>query len=235
MGIFVIFHIAAGTVGLLAGAMSLALRKGSRPHRLWGRTFCVAMLLMSGSSVYLAWLANEPDNVLVGSLTFYLVGSGWMAVRGPRTWSWRDASALCAVLAVVATGAVFGLEAAISPGGSKDGVAAPDLFFVSAIAAAFLISDARRLVRRTVSNRARLLRHVWRMGFAMFIATLSFFFGQAQVLPDWLRAGHLNLAPVFAIAAVVVAWLVRLRYFEQANESERTTGRHECTAGLRSC
>ena len=38
------FHIAGGTIGLLSGFLTLALRKGSRRHRVVGRVFAVSMI-----------------------------------------------------------------------------------------------------------------------------------------------------------------------------------------------
>ena len=40
-------HIGGGIVGLLSGAAALALRKGSRPHRMAGNVFFVSMLIMA--------------------------------------------------------------------------------------------------------------------------------------------------------------------------------------------
>jgi uncharacterized membrane protein len=38
------FHVGAGTVGVLSGALALAFRKGSRLHRSTGLVFAVSML-----------------------------------------------------------------------------------------------------------------------------------------------------------------------------------------------
>ena len=47
-------RIGAGTVGLLAGAAALVLRKGSRLHRQAGNVFVVAMLVISAIGATLA-------------------------------------------------------------------------------------------------------------------------------------------------------------------------------------
>jgi hypothetical protein len=203
-------HIAAGTVSLIAGAASLALRKGGGAHLRAGRLFAPAMLLMSSSGALLALAKGQPDNVVVGALTFYLVATGWRALRAPRCWSPFDAVALVWVGLTALASFAYGLTAASSPDARHGGVPAPDLFGLAVIVAAFAGSDLRRFVRGVASPQQRLRRHVWRMCFAMFIATLSLFFGQAQVFPDAVRATAVHLVPVFLVAGVTLYWLIRL-------------------------
>ncbi|MGH9886230.1 MAG: tetratricopeptide repeat protein, partial [bacterium] len=91
----VLFHITAGTLGILSGALAISLRKGSRRHGLVGRVFVVSMLCMSASGATRAFLApdGEPLNILMGLLTFYLVFTAWLTARrntggtGPLDWS----------------------------------------------------------------------------------------------------------------------------------------------------
>jgi hypothetical protein len=52
----------------------------------------------------------------------------------------------------------------------------------------------------------------WRMCFAFFIATGSFFLGQQDVLPQSVRGSPLLFVPAFAPFAVMLFWLVRLRF-----------------------
>lgn len=56
------------------------------------------------------------------------------------------------------------------------------------------------------------MRHIARMGFAMGMATTSFFLGQAKVFPEPLRhAFGLRAIPVLLVVGVVLYWLVRTR------------------------
>jgi hypothetical protein len=50
----------------------------------------------------------------------------------------------------------------------------------------------------------RLVRHLWRMCFAMLIATGSFFTGQMQVFPTIIRKSNLLGIPVLAIPVLLV-------------------------------
>jgi hypothetical protein len=58
----------------------------------------------------------------------------------------------------------------------------------------------------------RISRHLWRMCFAFFIATGSFFLGQQDVLPKAVRGSAILFVLAFAPFAVMPFWLVRLRF-----------------------
>src|SRR5215467_12945478 len=75
------FHIAGGAIGLLSGFLALALRKGSRRHRLVGRIFAVSMICMGGAAARLAVMKSQPSNVVAGALTLYFVATAWVTVR----------------------------------------------------------------------------------------------------------------------------------------------------------
>jgi heme/copper-type cytochrome/quinol oxidase subunit 4 len=57
----------------------------------------------------------------------------------------------------------------------------------------------------------RLVRHLWRMCFALFIATASFFLGQAKVFPQPIRIPALLALPVVAVLVTMLYWLWRVR------------------------
>jgi hypothetical protein len=49
------------------------------------------------------------------------------------------------------------------------------------------------------------------MSFALFIAALSFFIGQAQVIPKPIRILPLLALPVLAVLVTMIYWLWRVR------------------------
>ena len=57
----------------------------------------------------------------------------------------------------------------------------------------------------------RLSRHLWRMCFALFIASGSFFLGQAQLIPKPYRNFALLAIPAFAPLVAMAYWLWRVR------------------------
>ena len=74
------------------------------------------------------------------------------------------------------------------------------------------LGDLNVVLRKTLTPAQRLSRHLWRMCVAFFIATGSFFLGQQDVLPAAIRGSPLLFVPAFAPFAVMLFWLVRLRF-----------------------
>ena len=67
------------------------------------------------------------------------------------------------------------------------------------------------LVLGRLSARQRIARHLWRMCFAFFIATGSFFLGQQDVLPQAVRGSPILFVLAFVPFALMLFWLARLR------------------------
>src|SRR5712672_3606603 len=98
-----LFHICAGTLGVLSGVVAASFRKGSRRHRVAGKVFAISMLSLGASGVYMAFLKSQPGNVLGGTLTFYLVATAWItAKRRDGATGIFDWGALLVVSAVTA-------------------------------------------------------------------------------------------------------------------------------------
>jgi uncharacterized membrane protein len=206
-------HICAATVGLLSGFLTMVLRKGSGLHKAAGNIFFVAMLLMSSSAVYIAtFLHPIRINVVVGLLTVYLVSTGWWAARrkdGPT--GMFDAGALLFVAMVGILGVASGFEAANSAIGMLDGIPAALYFVFGIIGLLHAAGDVRMLVRRSLSGGQRIARHLWRMSFALLIATISLYPGQAKLFPMWFRETRLMFVPHVLLLGAIAFGLVRVR------------------------
>jgi hypothetical protein len=114
-------------------------------------------------------------------------------------------------LALSATGWGLGFRALGSATGTIGGVSAAPIFMFAVVALVGGLLDARLLRAGHLEGGHRLARHLWRLGFAMWIATLSFFLGQAKVFPDVLRQNiGLRAIPVLLVAGVVAYWLARV-------------------------
>ena len=64
---------------------------------------------------------------------------------------------------------------------------------------------------RSLRGAPRIARHLWRMSTALFIAAMSFFFGQADVIPKPYRIMPLLAVPVFAVLVTMLYWVWRVR------------------------
>jgi uncharacterized membrane protein len=202
-----LFHICAGSLALLSGALAICLSKGSRRHAVAGNVFVVCMLSMSGSGAYMAFVAPDGEvvNVLMGVLTFYLVATAWLTARR-RTGGTGlfDCGALLIALAVGAGLAKLGLEA------MNAGRSAGQYFVFGAVALLAAASDLRMILRGGVFGGQRVARHLWRMCSGFFIAVTSLFLGQPQVFPAALRNSGLLVVPSVLVVGLMVFWLIRV-------------------------
>ena len=165
-----LFHICAGTSGLLSGAVAMSFRKGSRRHRVAGNVFVISMLSLSSSGAFLAFMKSQMNNVFGGVLTFYLVATAWVtARRRDGETGIFDWVALLVALALGAVIVTYGLEAANSQTGLKDGIPAGMYFFLGSVALLSAAGDVRMLLHGGVFGAQRIARHLWRMCYALFI------------------------------------------------------------------
>ncbi len=192
--------------------MAMMFRKGSGLHGAAGNVFFVSMLSMSAAGAYMAaFIKPNNGNVMGGVLTFYLVATGWMAAsRRDRKVGIFDWSALLIALAIATAGATWGIQAASSPTGLKDGYP-PFLYFVFAsIALLFAASDIRMIVRGGVFGAKRIARHLWRMSLALLFAMMSFYPARAHLFPRWFNQTNLLYVPHVVLIGAMFFWLYRV-------------------------
>ena len=205
-------HISSGICGLFSGAAAVALRKGSRRHALTGNIFVVSMMSLAATGVYLALLKGQPGNVLGGSFTFYLVATAWMTARrrdpGTDTFDWL---ALLTVLSVATVCIAYGFEASASPDGMHYGTPAGQYFFLGSVASIALAGDIRMLVRGGIDGTQRLARHLWRMCFALFVASGSIFLARQHLFPAVMRSTGALYLLTFLPLLLMIFWLIRVR------------------------
>ena len=216
-----IVHIAGGLVAILAGFVALFARKGSPLHRVSGKVFAVAMLFMAAGGAYSALIRSQRLNVVAGILTFYLVATAWLTVLRKEAQAGRAEWGL--LLLGLAGGAIAWTFAwqAVHRGAAIGG------FVFGSIAFLCVAGDVRLLIRGGVSGVQRLVRHLWRMCFALFVATGSFFIGtasdpvakqfglRARLFTKEVRDTRLPLVPVLIVLIMTVFWLIRVRYAKQ--------------------
>jgi hypothetical protein len=227
-----LLHITAGTLGVLSGFVAVFLRKGSRRHGLAGKVFVISMLGLSGSGAYLALMKSQPGNVLGGALTFYLVATAWIAARRrdgePGLVDW---GALLVASSVAAVNLTYGVEAAMSQTGLKYDYPPGPYFFLGSVALIAAAGDIRMLVRGGISGTQRIARHLWRMCFALFIASSSIFLARQHLFPTLLRKTGVLFLLTFLPLILMIFWLIRVSF---SNRRARTLdvgnqGRHGIT------
>lgn len=205
-------HIIAGLIGLIAGAVALYTRKGAKTHRQSGMVFVYAMLVMSGSGAGIA-VARQRDliNAIAGVLTFYLVVTAVLTVRQRAMgFRWSDLAIMLVALTLGIVSFRLGFVALNhSPNGGNE--YPPPLYFTfGAVALLAAFGDIRMLLAGGIQGSQRIVRHLWRMTFALWIAAASFFLGQADEFPVWLQNSGLLAIPVLLILLTMLYWQVRV-------------------------
>jgi uncharacterized membrane protein len=174
-------HVAGGIVGMLSGTAALIFRKGGRRHVLAGKIFVASMLVMAAFAVYLAILKHQPGNIGGGILTFYLVLTAWLtARRGDGQTSAYDWALVLIPVALGILTWLSGLQKMHSPAPPEDGVPAGMNFFMGTVMLLAGAGDLRMLLGGGVAGAKRVVRHLWRMCFGLFIAAGSFFLGPSN-------------------------------------------------------
>jgi hypothetical protein len=203
-----ILHILGGTTGLLSGSFAIAVRKGSRLHRASGNVFTIAMLTLASSGFCLAILKSQRGNIIGSIITSYMITTAWLSGRR-RTLGRSDWAALLVGLGGAAAVITFGVYTLHHP--DKNAPAGMSFFFGLVLLLA-TAGDIRMLIRGGIAGRQRITRHLWRMCFGLFIATGSFFLGQQQVFPAFLRGSVFLTVLAVLPFPLMIYWLFRVRF-----------------------
>jgi hypothetical protein len=207
-------HVAGGMIALVSGAVAVAVRKGGGMHASAGTWFFVSMLVLGVTASILAPFKSPPDSPIGGIMVCYFVATAWMTARRRSGTPGRFEKIACAIVLAIAAAIIgHGFEVAQAPPGQFSGPPGPGaLFALGGICLLAGLLDLRFILRGKLSTTQRLSRHLWRMCFAFFIATGSFFLGQQDVLPQAVRGSPILLVLAFAPFALMIFWLVRVRF-----------------------
>ena len=205
-------HILAGSLALVFGFVALSAAKGATVHRRIGRLFVYAMLAMATTAAVMAALEGTEGSVLGGVMTCYFVVTALTAVRPPAWWSPRqDIALMLLALAACLTSFAMGVATLASPTGTRDGLPPFPFFMFGIVGLLAGIGDARMIRSGGLHGAPRLARHLWRMCWALWIASGSFFLGQADEFPVALRIPALLAIPALTPLVAMLYWLWRVR------------------------
>lgn len=204
-------HIAGGLLAIPAGAVAVAARKGGRLHVLAGTWFFGSMLVLGITAAILEpFRTPEPGSLIPPLLVCYFVGTSWLTARR------RDGTT--GKFEIIACALALGGAAAIAWGGLMGDATTPagrgPIFVFSAVCLIAGLGDLNAILRQRLTPVQRLSRHLWRMCFAFFIATGSFFLGQQDVMPEAVRGSPILFVLAFAPVAIMIFWLVRMRLWK---------------------
>ena len=204
-----IVHIVAGGLAILAGYVAILAAKGADTHRRAGTIFVAAMVVMGMTGFVVSIVRDIPGSLTGGPLATYFVVTALTTVRpmGRRIE--------LAMLVVVLTVFALSTSAIVTTVGAGhmalNGVPVPMIGLFSLIALSGIVGDARLMRGRVLSGSQRIVRHLWRMCFAFWIATGSFFIGQMDELPKALQHFEIVALPAFFPLLAMFWWLWRVK------------------------
>lgn len=110
-----------------------------------------------------------------GILLCYFVCTAWMAVkRKSGTIDRFEWFAFVVALVIIGMLANFALEASQSPNGKLSGFGAKEFYFFAFVTSIAATLDLKMIINRGITCNQRIVRHLWRMCFPMFMATAAF-------------------------------------------------------------
>ena len=204
-------HIGLGAIAVAAGAAALAARKGGAIHIGAGRIFAAAMVASSALGAVLGLARAEEFYITfhAGVLGVTLILSGLLTARARASRPGAGSLAVGIANALNLAGlAALGAYALSRPDNMLLGFHAGDYFFLSGMAGLAALGDASLLMRKSLSDRHRIARHLWRMCLGFFIAAGSAFTGPgAKAFPEAVRQSGVLAAPELIILALMAFWL----------------------------
>ena len=205
-------HIFAGAMAIVLGFVALYAAKGGRLHRQSGRLFLYAMVTMSVTASLIYAVRGEDGSVIGGLMAAYFVVTALTTVRPPSVGSrWLDRGATLVGLTIGVGCIARGVESLARGSMVSNDVPVPMLFFLGTVVLLAVWSDLRIMRSGALTGRPRLKRHLWRMCFALWTATGSFFLGQADEFPQALRIPALLAFLAFLPLLLMAYWLWRVR------------------------
>ena len=204
-------HFAAGLIGIVTGFLALSVAKGGKLHKQAGILFAWSMGISGMMASVIATYGNKPSMIVGGASVVYFVLTATATVK-PLPAYRRPVEIGLMVLVLLA--GIFTLLDATTvwamPGHARNGVPAGMMFFLGSVYMLGGIGDLRMIRAGGITGSRRLARHLWRMCFALFIATGSFFLGQMKFIPEPVRIlpllMTLGVGPLF----VLLYWMWRV-------------------------
>ena len=199
--IILAFHIAAGSVSLLAAGVALVTAKGGLWHVLAGRVYAAGMTVVFVTAIPLAILANSTFLFLIALFSFYLVFAGWRFARNrqrrshPADW--------IAVSAIGVTGlCMWGYAVVLAIYGDSQWVT---LVIFGGIAIALGIADAR-FHRSQPGGARRVSRHLTNMMAGTIATITAVTVVNVNMEPVWVPW----ILPTVLITPLIAWWNVRV-------------------------
>lgn len=209
---FLVFHICAGAIALLAGYSVIIAKKGQLAHKYLGRVYVVAMLALGLTGTYIAIMRGIPLSMLNGLVLCYFVLSSINTIwQAPKQTNAYDKLLFTFVIMITIGFGWYSYLITQIESKELGGFGIEAYIVFGSVMALCCIGDYRFLIRGGLSGNSRLVRHLWRMFFPLLMSTAAFFLGQAKHLPESLQRTELLMLPVISVVITIIYWSVKLQ------------------------
>ena len=210
-------HLIVGTLALVGGFAAMLLPKGGTLHKLSGKAFFYTMLVLCISGIYLTFSRSLQLTFFLAVFSLYLLLTGWYAMaRKGQSVTVFDKIGF-SVISTIGIGTLllsvlgWGLNWHYPPTEPSY----PSYLIFTVFAAILAYWDYQLLIRKVLVGTKRLIRHLWRMHFALFINTAIFFGGNSNILPKVLRTELILTTPIVTVLIFMFGWLVYFKWFKR--------------------
>ncbi len=211
-------HLVIGTLAVVGGFLAMLLPKGKTLHKFAGKIFFYSMLGLCFTGVYLTFARSLQFTFFLAIFSLYLLLTGWYAVaRRSNKVNFLDKLGFYVISTIGITTLILSVL-----GWSLNWyypISEPSYpsYLIFVVSSAFIAYwDYQMLTAKVLIGTKRLVRHLWRMYFALFIATTIFLGGNSHVLPEELRTELILTAPIVTVLLFMFGWLLYFRYFKKA-------------------
>jgi uncharacterized membrane protein len=205
--ILVLLHVAGGAVALIAGPFAMFNQDGGRLHRNAGSLFFRSMLVASISGIVLSALSGSTFLLMVGVFTFYMVFTGYRALKLKKLHRGQSAGMLDWTILAICS--VFGLG--LLGQGIFQVISRNGFGFVSIVFGAILlmriISDYKRFTIDSGDKKQWLYVHIGNMMGAYIAAFTAFLVQNVSTDPAWVAW----LAPTILITPFIFLTIRKFR------------------------
>lgn len=168
-------HAFFGGLGLIAGVISILVRKGGKVHKLWGKIFSVGMITSSLLSLIVASFPGHENMFLflIGIFTIYMVLAGKRALTLKVSIKSKadalDKSISYIMFAIAVLMMIFGTICLL-----KDNNLWTLYFFFGSIGLLMTYRDFKAFKEFTTNNKVAIVSHIGRMVGAFITSVTAF-------------------------------------------------------------
>ncbi|MBE0368960.1 DUF2306 domain-containing protein [Pseudoalteromonas aurantia] len=204
-------HILSGAMALLAGYAVILFPKGESSHKYLGRAYVGAILTLGITGTYIAILRDVPISIMNGLVLCYFVLSALNTVWQPVNRINVFDKALFVFALLLTVGFIwYSYQTTQVDDGKLGGFGIEAYLAFGSVVAFCTVADYHYIKLGGLRGRRKLVRHLWRMFFPLFMSTAAFFLGQARHLPEALQSIEFILLPVVFVILSAVYWVIKV-------------------------